>query len=440
MSFMNTSPEDTQTGNTSIERARHQVVRAKRPCVLVVHASVGSGHRSAAHAIAEAFEALQAEGDPCIPPGAEVRVIDILDYGRIGFDGNKLATWFTGATRPIYDLTWRFTLTGRLLWAGGYSWAAIMFPRFTKLVQDAEPLAIICTHITAANAAVGARMISGLSFPVVCVPTDYDIEGWWPHLDSDLFCVASEYMKETLRPRRLPAERVVITGIPTREAFRADYDSWATRVRLGLPQDKTLALVLAGAYSPVPYALFREAIDRVIPALSTMPSLHMVFVCGKDVEYEDHIRKQVEEYGLTNVTILSYVEDMAELMYAADLAICKAGGLTVTECLCARTPMILVGRAYGQEKSNVQMLTNTGSAMHVSTPHELLGILRVIVDHPESMQAMLINARHLRRPDAARNIVKVSMRLSEKIREGEVAQTSKHFARFYLGSKPAHIR
>ena len=34
----------------------------------------------------------------------------------------------------------------------------------------------------------------------------------------------------------------------------------------------------------------------------------------------------------------------------SDLAICKSGGLTVTECLCAQVPMILLGKAYGQEK------------------------------------------------------------------------------------------
>ena len=49
-------------------------------------------------------------------------VIDVLDYGRIVFDGNNAASLFTGATRPIYDLTWRFTLTGRLLWGGGSIW------------------------------------------------------------------------------------------------------------------------------------------------------------------------------------------------------------------------------------------------------------------------------------------------------------------------------
>ena len=185
---------------------------AAHPLILVVHASVGSGHRSAANAIAEALEeageAARAAGDDnSLEARSEVRVLDILDFGRIVFDGDKTASMFTGWTRPFYDLTWRYTLTGRLLWGGGTIWARLMYPKFTEYVRRLRPAAIVATHITAANVAVSARMITGQSFPIVCVPTDYEAEGLWPHLHTDLFCVANESMAETLRPRRVPEDQ-----------------------------------------------------------------------------------------------------------------------------------------------------------------------------------------------------------------------------------------
>ena len=113
---------------------------AAHPLILVVHASVGSGHRSAANAIAEALEeageAARAAGDDnSLEARSEVRVLDILDFGRIVFDGDKTASMFTGWTRPFYDLTWRYTLTGRLLWGGGTIWARLMYPKFTEYVR-----------------------------------------------------------------------------------------------------------------------------------------------------------------------------------------------------------------------------------------------------------------------------------------------------------------
>ncbi|WP_418694019.1 MGDG synthase family glycosyltransferase, partial [Adlercreutzia equolifaciens] len=196
---------------------------AAHPLILVVHASVGSGHRSAANAIAEALEeageAARAAGDDnSLEARSEVRVLDILDFGRIVFDGDKTASMFTGWTRPFYDLTWRYTLTGRLLWGGGTIWARLMYPKFTEYVRRLRPAAIVATHITAANVAVSARMITGQSFPIVCVPTDYEAEGLWPHLHTDLFCVANASMAETLRPRRVPEDRILITGSPASPA------------------------------------------------------------------------------------------------------------------------------------------------------------------------------------------------------------------------------
>ena len=353
---------------------------------------------------------------------------------------SKTASMFTGWTRPFYDLTWRYTLTGRLLWGGGTIWARLMYPKFTEYVRRLRPAAIVATHITAANVAVSARMITGQSFPIVCVPTDYEAEGLWPHLHTDLFCVANESMAETLRPRRVPEDRILITGIPASPAFSRTYDRAKAREAFGLPQDKQVVLALAGAKLPQPYVHFRAAIGEMLPFMHAMPSMQLVIVAGADEDYERELRRQVAEYGLANVTVLGYVNAMAELMEAADVVICKPGGLTVTECLCAHAPMILLGRAYGQEKANVRMLTAAGAAMAATTPRELLDTLRHISDHSASAHAMLMNASILRRPSAAEDIARATFALIRREPPRDAKLRAKHFLHFYWGKKPAHVR
>ena len=227
---------------------------------------------------------------------------------------------FTGWTRPFYDLTWRYTLTGRLLWGGGTIWAHIMYPRFVEFVRRVRPAAIVCTHITAANVAVSARMLTGLPFPILCVPTDYEAEGLWPHLHTDLFCVANEAMAETLRPRRVPEDRILITGIPASPAFSRDYDKATARASFDLPEDKIVVLALAGAKLPRPYVHFREALDELLPFMHRLPNMQLVIVAGADEEYERRVRREVADFGLGNVTVLGYVNAMAELMEAADVS------------------------------------------------------------------------------------------------------------------------
>ena len=80
-------------------------------------------------------------------------------------------------------------------------------------------------------------------------------------------------------------------------------------------------------------------------------------------------------------------------MAASDRSSASREASRVTECLCAQVPMILLGKAYGQEKVNVQMLTSLGAAMHVTTARELLDTLRHVAKYPESARAMLINGK-----------------------------------------------
>ena len=427
--------EKAETSNTSLSEdlsATGPKIN-DAPLVTIIHASVGSGHKAAANAIAQAFELLKGENG--IPENVRVEVLDILDFGRIKFDGNKTAASFTGATRPIYDLTWRYTLTGRLLWGGGTAWTRIMFPAFNTYIKENRPAAVICTHITAANVAVGSRVVTGIDYPVICVPTDYEVEGWWPHVDTDLFCVANEFMAETLRPRKVPESHIRITGIPIRSGFDASYDRNEELAKFELPTDKTVVLVMAGASLPQPYVRFRAAMEKTLPFLRGFEDMHFVFLPGKDIEYANKLKTLFGAMKLENVTVLDYVNDMASLMHACDLAILKSGGLTVTECLCAHLPMILLGKSYGQEKANTVMLTGMGASMHVTTARELVVTLKHLHDRPESLKALLINGATLRRPHAAEDIAIATM---EQV--GNPKKRPRRFCKFYIGGKPAHIR
>lgn len=406
---------------------------ADAPVIAVVHASVGSGHRAAAHAIAQAIESMR--GTCGVPEQVRVDVLDILDFARVHIDGNKTAAAFTGATRPIYDITWRYVLTGRLLWGGGSAWSKIMFPRFNDYVRVQRPLAVICTHITAANVAVGARMITGIDYPITCVPTDYEIEGWWPHRETDLFCVATEFMAETLRPRGVSERAIEITGIPIRPGFDEERSRADDLAKFGLSPDKTIVLVMAGASLPQPYVRFRASIEETLPYLRNFEHMHFVFLPGKDQAYATRLRTIFNAMKLENVSVMDYVDDMAALMHASDLAILKSGGLTVTECLCARLPMILLGKSYGQEKANTTMLTSFGASMHATTSRELILQLKHVYERPEALTALLVNANALRRPHAARDIVTRTMELV-----GTAQTRPRYFAKFYWGGKPAHTR
>ena len=178
----------------------------------------------------------------------------------------------------------------------------------------------------------------------------------------------------------------------------------------------------------------------MLPYLHRFKNTHLVIVAGADAEYAAHLRRECEELGIPNATVLEYVEGMAELMAASDLVICKPGGLTVTECLCAKAPMILLGRAYGQENINVRMLTSLGAALHVTTARELVGAMGHVDANPAIVEAMLTQGSFLRRPNAAIDIARNALRLAAAEPSTDAHMRKKHFLHFYWGHTPAHIR
>ena len=160
-----------------------------------------------------------------------------------------------------------------------------MFSPFTKIVRKRKPLAILATHIVAANASVAAKMVTGQTFPVTCIPTDYGAEGLWPHLDCDLFCAADETMVKELTPRKVPESHIKVTGIPVRKGFTDPIDRAEVLKQFGLPQDKMIVMVMAGARHSQPYIPFREIVNKVVPLLSEFPNMHFAFLAGADEEY-----------------------------------------------------------------------------------------------------------------------------------------------------------
>ena len=99
-----------------------------------------------------------------------------------------------------------------------------------------------------------------------------------------------------------------------------------------------------------------------------------------------------------------------------------------------------MGRAYGQEKANVAMLTSTGAAFHVTTARELYDLLLQIDKHPQMTEAIRCNAELIRRPDAALDIAKLTLEAINGNPAQDARLKKKHFMHFYWGLNPAHIR
>lgn len=110
--------------------------------------------------------------------------------------------------------------------------------------------------------------------------------------------------------------------------------------------------------------------------------MHFVFCTGNDEAYAKTLMKLANKAKASNFTILNYTEKLPQLMYVSDIAIVKAGGLVVSECISQNLPMIITGKSYAQENMNRRYLVSVGAAEHATTYKGLVNLLCDIFTYP----------------------------------------------------------
>jgi processive 1,2-diacylglycerol beta-glucosyltransferase len=367
------------------------------PTIAIVHASVGSGHRIAAESVAAELRVLI--------PDARVELLDILSFGSVHVSGDTASTAFTGATAPLYNAVWGSAAIGRASMAVAGPVLSLVYSGFTAWLRERMPSAIVTTHALAANLAARATRKPELSrIPVAAVATDYGLHGFWPRRGLDLFCVADESERQVLIGRGTPDADIRVTGIPVRSQFAHLIDPATARERLDFSPDRRVVLALAGATQPGPYARFKASLAVTLPAIASVPGTTVAVVTGRDDSFAEELRTRVAGFGTTNVRILGYVEQMADVMAAADVVVCKPGGLVTAECAAVGLPMVLVGPAVGQERANAKSLLAAGAAVYDDDPRRLAEVVRRALGHPAKLKLMRAASSAISRPRAAQEV------------------------------------
>lgn len=89
-------------------------------------------------------------------------------------------------------------------------------------------------------------------------------------------------------------------------------------------------------------------------------------------------------------------------MEVADVLITKPGGLTASEALAKKLPMLLISVIPGQEEENARFLVKKGAAIRVRDVRVLSRYLeRLFIKGPLALQNMGEAAASLRKPHAA---------------------------------------
>jgi len=277
-------------------------------------------------------------------------------------------------------------------------------------VRPQETDLFISVHPLEIEAPLLLMQEQGRRVPFVTVVTDpVTAPLAWFCPDVDLCVVATEPAYRTGLSCGIDPSRLKLIGLPIRRAFgrMQGSDKRAVRDGLGLAPQQPLILISGGGAGigrilPMAHAITRQLAERE-------RNVQLAIIAGRNAELLRQLRRQKWPVP---VTVLGFVENMAEWMAATDLLLTKAGPGMLAEAACLGVPVVITDFIPGQEVGNVSWVVKNGTGLY---EHEIEGIAAVVGEllrpgNP-TLQMMSQQAKAMARPNASDEIVEAALQL-----------------------------
>lgn len=347
--------------------------------ILILSASIGSGHTKAAESLQKIF-------------GASAQVVDFMarEISTLNWLTKKFYLAALKFIPDLYDRIYKFADGRKVGVTARFLSSALMYLPFTRLLKKFNPDVVICTHPFPEAAASLWKFLhakSDKNFLLAAVLTDYSLHEIWIFGEVDAYFVATADMKRELAAHCRPGQKIFATGIPIDKNFSSTEK---------ISDLRTTILIMGGG-------LGLGSIEETLSELDKISRpLKIVVVAGQNENLLARLRRMKISHELE---VLGYVTNVDKLMAAADLLITKPGALTMTEAFAAGLPLILHAPIPGPEALNAAYATAHGAAISVGE-RKISAVVEELLNEPARLAEMKCSAKKISRPNAATEIVR----------------------------------
>ncbi len=362
--------------------------------ILVVTASMGSGHNKAANDVAEAIKRKY--------PVNKINVIDFMSTETAYFNSlvKDIYLKMLDHTPSVYEFFYKFTSDSTKGSTIQSVFAHAMKKDMRELIKKYEADMVICTHPFPCAAASYLKQTGEINIPLITVMTDFCVHQFWLYKNIDIYFTANDLLKKEMVNQGLLEERIFVTGIPVGYNFRVDYNRDDLLAKFKLEKDKPVALIMGGG-------LGLGGVKNALCQLERLKKdIQILVITGANValwsemnEYAQHSKHKIFVWG--------YSHNIQEFMSVATFLISKPGALTISEALTRELPMILHDPIPGPEVDNAKFVSDNGAAIWVRHQDTLDAVVREVLSDATILPKLRNNAKVLKKPYASDNIADI---------------------------------
>lgn len=372
--------------------------------ILLLYAKVGNGHLKAAESLKEALESL----------GEDIKIDyeDGLEYSS-QLTNKLIVKGYASLARSapkVFGTMYERSNTQDLNTFGEINKTVnkALTIRLKKMIREKAPDIIISTHPFVSHMCAYLKRKKKTNAKIVSIMTDYGIHNMWLEENEyiDRLMVATNEMKQDcIREYNVPESKVLITGIPVSKRFSMEYNKEEILAELGLDSGKTTLLFFAGGGQGLGKSegMFEEMVQAPY-------DFQLIAITGKNEKQKERFEK-IAKKSEKNIVVLGYTNKVPELMSVSDFVITKPGGLTSTECLAMKKPMIIINPIPGQEEQNSIYFTNNGTALRTYKNEPLEHVLDIAVNNKKRVEQMIEMCALIGRPNSSMDIANEIVKL-----------------------------
>jgi len=371
------------------------------PRVTILTASAGGGHLAAAESLAEA-----------LADDAHVSMLRLLD-DHTPFPFSRLSASYgplVNHSPRLYQIVYRLAASRSRLILTERAVYPLVRRRAAVVLRDQEADLWISVHHLQIDAVLWMLRAQGSAAPFVTMVTDpVTAPVAWFCPEVDLCVVATEAARSVALGCGVPRERVRVIGLPIRRAFAElrGQPKAGVRSRLGIAPDRPLILIAGGGSGVGRLLPIARAVTRTRERHPEPPQI--AIIAGRNSALERRLR--AENWPIP-VTVLGYVNNMAEWLAAADLLITKAGPGALAEAACLGTPALITGHIPGQEAGNVTWTVEHGAGVFEPDSGRIADLVTGWLQSGNpALARMSAAACAIARPDAAKQISRAALGL-----------------------------
>lgn len=368
--------------------------------VLIFYASYGGGHLNAGKSIEECIQINY--------PQIETELIDCMKYVNKTIEKVTTAAYREMAKKApwAWGRIYADSQKGPLAHLTSRS-NKIMAIKLLKLLREKQPDLIISTHPFGSQMCSYLKRKGKINSKIATIMTDFSPHDQWlvGSNFTDYYFVSNPKMKNYLIQKEISEQKIFVTGIPISNRFLKKYNRLEIFNQFKLKENKKTILFFGGGE----FGLGKTKTIEIFKSLvNNFDDIQIVAIAGKNETMKQTFETVVNQYQKQDaIKVLSFTQQVPELMSIADLIVTKPGGLTTSESLASHLPMVIINPIPGQEEENAEFLENKGIAIWIKKKEEPSSIFKDLFSHPEKLQTMKENTYSLAKEASTETICKI---------------------------------